>query len=68
VYQAFYRAQYKFTTITSNPTKMPGMGMAISGPAIDPTEPAKVINGIVGIIGAKRDLDAGILARDEKNH
>jgi hypothetical protein len=40
---------------------MPGMGMAMSGPA-------KVINGIVGTIGAKRGLDAGILARDEKNH
>ena len=34
---------------------MPGMGMAMSGPA-------KVTNGIVGTIGAKRGLDAGILA------
>jgi hypothetical protein len=31
LYQPFYRAQFKFTTITSNPTKMPGMGVAMSG-------------------------------------
>jgi hypothetical protein len=48
--------------------KMHGMGMAMSGPAISPTELAKVMNGIVGTIGAKRNFDAGILPRGEKNH